>query len=219
MILTDTVIKRITDIRIQEKRKNRVSVFINDEFAFGLDQNVLIKSGIARGDELDESRIREVLAMEDLKQANDKAVRLLAVRARSIHELRDRLLRDKLPADIVEQVINEFIRLGLLNDTEFAVMFARNRMITKPSGRILLINELKAKGLGQADIDKGLEAAYSEQGEYDYACEVAVKAKKRYRKREEDAAKKKTTEFLLRRGFNWDHVKDIIENWEHIDEE
>ncbi len=210
-------IRRITDIQIQQKRKSRVSVFLDGEFAFGLDQDVLIKSGIAQGDELDEKQIAEIIRLEELKQAKEKGVRLLAVRARSKKELSDRFRQSKISAKVIEEVLAEFERLNLLNDTEFAIMFARNRMITKPVGNRMLRNELRTKGLNEQDIEKGVQAAYDETSEYEFAYQVALKAKKRYRSHEDDKAKKKSTDFLLRRGFTWDIVSDIMENWEQLD--
>ncbi len=210
-------IRRITDIQIQQKRKSRVSVFLDGEFAFGLDQDVLIKSGIAQGDELDEKQIAEIVRLEELKQAKDKGVRLLAVRARSKKELSDRFRQSKISAEVIEEVLAEFERLNLLNDTEFSIMFARNRMITKPVGNRMLRNELRTKGLTEQDIEKGVQAAYEETSEYEFALQVALKAKKRYRSHEEDKGRKKATDFLLRRGFTWDIVSDIMENWEQLD--
>ena len=205
---------KVTDIQVQVKRNNRYSVFLDDEFAFGLDQDVLIKSGIARGDELSDEQINNILELEEKKKAKDKAFRLLAVRARSKKELYDRLHQAKFSEKIIEWVVLELQRLQLLNDSEFAILFARNRMVTKPVGQFLLKQELKAKGLSEEDIQKGVRAAYLEIPEAKVARQVAVKAKRKYRNLEEVKARQKTNNFLLRRGFSWDIVNDIMDNWE-----
>ncbi len=207
---------KVTDIQVQVKRNNRYSVFLDDEFAFGLDQDVLIKSGIARGDELSTEQINKILELEEKKKAKDKAIRLLAVRARSKKEIHDRLQQAKYSEQVIGWVVSELERLQLLNDSEFAVMFARNRMVTKPVGEFLLKQELKAKGLSEEDIQKGAQAAYVEIPEADYARELAVKTKRKYRNLDEIKARHKTNDFLLRRGFSWDIVNDIMDNWETL---
>jgi len=208
--------KKITSIEVQAKRKDRYSVFIDDEFAFGIHQDVLLQSGIAKGDEISDEKITEILALEQRKAAKEKALRLLAVRARSRKELTDRLLRAKYSQETVDWVLQELERLGLVDDTQFAVMFARSRMITKPEGSFLLRQELKQKGLTDDIIEKAVAEAYKEKSESQVAWELAQKRKKSLQSVEEIKAKKRLSDFLLRRGFHWDVVNDIIDHWDEI---
>jgi len=207
---------KITSIQVQVKRKDRFSVFLDGEFAFGIHQDVLIKSGIAQGDELDSGQIEKILCLEERRAAKEKAMRLLAVRSRSNKEIADRLRQAKFPDDVIDWVIPELERVGLLNDFEFAKMFARSRMITKPVGEFLLRRELKQKGLSEEQIEKGVEEAYAETSEVKVAWTIAAKRKKRYLVLEEMKAKKRLSDFLIRRGFNWEIVKDIIGDWENL---
>jgi len=211
--MSDT--KTITAIEVQAKRKDRYSVFLDDEFAFGIHQDVLLKSGIAKGDRLTEKQIAEILDLEERKAAKDKAMRLLAVRARSKKELEDRLAR-KYPAQTIDWVLKELERLGLIDDAQFAIMFARSRMVTRPEGAMLLRRELLQKGVAEKDIEKAIEEAYREKSEREIAREVAQKRKRSLSYVEETKAKKRLADFMLRRGFQWDVVKDIIENWETL---
>lgn len=207
---------KITSLQVQAKRKDRFSVFLDGEFAFGIHQDVLIKSGIAKGDELSSEQIEEILRLEERRAAKEKAMRLLAVRPRSTKEIVDRLRQAKFSQAVIDWVIPELERVGLLNDFEFAKMFARSRMITRPVGEFLLRRELKQKGLSEEQIEAGVEEAYAETSEVQVAGTLAAKRKKRYLELEEMKAKKRLSDFLIRRGFNWEIVKDIIGNWENF---
>ncbi|MBN1481871.1 hypothetical protein EH223_05970 [candidate division KSB1 bacterium] len=211
-----TKTRTITDITPQEKRKDRFSIFLDGEFAFGLHQDVLLKSGIARGDELAEQHIETILQLEQQRAAKEKAYRLLAVRPRSKKELSDRLKLAGFNQNDINWVLDELVRLKLLNDTEFALMFAKNRMITKPCGPLLLRQELTQKGISPRDIAHAIHEVYSEKSEYVIAREAAIKNKKKQVRLDEDKAKKRVTDFLMRRGFNWDIVNDIVENWDNL---
>ncbi len=208
----------ITDIKLQEKRKDRFSVFLDEEFAFGIHQDVLLKSGIAKGDKLSREKIDAILKMERTRSAKEKAMRLLAHRARSKKELRDRLAQAGFENDIVDVTMAEMERLRLVDDAMFALMFARNRMITKPVGEFLLRRELQQKGIGERDIDKAVVEAYREKSEAKVARELAVKNKKKQIKLDEQKARKRVADFLMRRGFHWDLVKDVLEDWDNLDE-
>jgi regulatory protein len=211
-----SVTKTITSIEIQKGKKNRVSVFLDSGFAFGLDMDVLIKSGIARGDVLAEERIAEILSLEERHRAKQKALRLLAVRGRSRKELTDRLHLAKFSTAAIKWVVQEMERLGLINDTEFARAYSQNRMVTRPVGKMLLERELQQKGLSQAEIGIGVQQAFETSTESEVARGLAEKRKRSCLNLEENRAKKRVTDFLLRRGFAWQVVSDILDDWNQL---
>lgn len=206
----------ITEIKVQEKRKDRFSIFLDGEFAFGVHQDVLLKAGIAQGDALTEERIAAIRQLEQQRAAKEKAFRLLAARPRSKKELFDRLKQAGFGESDINWVLRECIRLKLLNDSEFAVLFAKNRMMTKPCSSFLLRQELSQKGISEADISFAIQEAYKETSEYAVAREVATKNKKKQLQLDADKAKKRVADFLLRRGFFWDMVHEILKDWDNL---
>ena len=208
--------RKITSIEIQQKRRDRFSVFLDNEFAFGVHRDTLIKSGIAQGDDLSEKQIEDIQGLENIRSAKEKGLRLLAARPRSTKEIADRLKQAKYSSLVIESVLVEFDRLGLLNDSEFGKMYARSQMITKPMGEFLLKRELQQKGLKDDDIQSAIDVAYSESSETKVAWELASRRKIRYGNLEEIKAKKRVSDFLLRRGFNWEIIKNILVNWKDL---
>ena len=208
--------RKITSIELEQKRKDRFSVFLDKEFAFGIHRETLLKTGIAKGDDLSEKQIKEIQQFENLRAAKEKGLRLLAARPRSAKELADRLKQARYSSETIEHVLKEFDRLGLLNDAEFGKMYARSQMITKPMGQFLLRRELKFKGLKEEEIEQAVDAAYEEQSEKQVAFELALRRKKRVEYLEEMKAKKRVSDFLQRRGFNWEIISDIIEKWKEL---
>ncbi len=211
-----SVTRKVTSLEIQKAKKNRVSVFLDGAFAFGLDQDVLVKSGIARGDELSDERVAEILDLEERHRAKLKAMRLLAVRARSRRELADRLAMAKFSTAVIDAVLQELERLQLIDDNAFARSFSQNRMATRPAGKMLLQRELKQKGLSETEINTGLAKAYENQTESQVARTLAEKRKKSCGALDERKAKQRVSDFLLRRGFSWDVVSEVLEDWDQF---
>ena len=207
---------KVTAIVRQSKQRSRVSVFLDGEFAFGLHQDVLLDAGIAQGDQLDERQIRAVLALEEVRRAKEKALRLLAVRARSKAELDLRLSQASLSPEAIAKVMADLERLGLVNDAEFAASFARHRQATKPVGERRLRQELRRKGVAEGDVEYALAQAFSEVSEVEYARRLASKRKHALDETEEERAKKRVTDYLLRRGFPWDAVSDLLTQWQEL---
>ncbi len=203
----------VTDITVQKKRRNRFSVFLDEQFGFGLSQDTLLKSGIARGDTLDDAQIDRILQMEERYRIKEKAFRLLAVRARSRKELADRLGDAGYDKSNITDIIDMLEQQHYINDAEFAVMFARSRMISKPCGRLLLRRELKQKGLDDAHIERAIAEVFKDTDEVRTARQVAEKRRKRLASVDEAKARKRITDLLLRRGFSWDVVHEIMDHW------
>jgi regulatory protein len=209
-------VKTVTAIEIQKGRKNRVSVFLDEVFAFGLDQDVLVRSGIAKGDRLTPERIQQVLDLEERHRAKMKAVRLLSVRNRSRKELQDRLRQAKFAESVIDYALSEMERLKLIDDAEFARSYGQNRMVTHPVSKRMLERELKFKGLAEDEIQQGVDRAYESQDESQVARQLAGKRKKSVSHLDENKAKKRVYDFLLRRGFSWDVISDILDKWDQL---
>ncbi|MFQ5676685.1 MAG: regulatory protein RecX [bacterium] len=145
---------------------------------------------------------------DDRKRIKEKAFRYLAGRAHSVKELQDKLAQKGFSGALIADVLNEFIEKKFLNDEEFALSFARTRMVKKPMGQRLLRQELLRKGLSKGLIDKAIRDVYSAKSEAEFAREVAEKRLVRYKDLETRKKKKRLNDFLLRRGFDWEIARE-----------
>ena len=208
--------KTITQIVVQKKRKNRCSVFLDDEFAFGLDQDVVLKFGLKKGDVLTKHQIEEILLNEEKKKAKDRALNFLSYRDRSEKEIRTKLKDVGYEENIIEWVIGELKRLKLIDDQKFAQSYAQTQMITRPMGEYFLRKELKQKGIGGELIEETVSKIFQEKDQLTVAVELAHKRLKRFKNIDEIKAKKRVSDFLLRRGFSWEIVSQVLERWNEI---
>lgn len=212
-----TMSKTITQIAVQQRRKNRCSIFLDDEFAFGLDQEVVLQFGLKKGDLLTEQQIHDILFVEERKRAKDRALRFLSYRDRSEKEIRTKLQQVGYEASIIDWVIGELKRLKFLDDQRFAQSYAQTQMITRPVGEFFLRRELKQKGLEEPLIEQAIHQVYQEKDQSAVALELAAQRKKRYANLDEIKAKKRVSDFLLRRGFDWEVVAEVMERWEELE--
>jgi regulatory protein len=211
--------KKITQIAFQQKRKNRCSIFLDDEFAFGLDQDIVLQFGLKKGDQLTEQQIEEILLNEEKKKARDRALNFLSYRDRSEKEIRTKLKDVGYDENIIDWVIGELKRLKFLDDERFAQSYVQTQMITRPVGEYFLKRELKQKGVDEELIEQTVEKAYEEKDQFSVALELAQQRKKRYKNIDEMKAKKRVSDFLLRRGFSWDVVSEVMEQWDVVNSE
>jgi len=103
--------------------------------------------------------------------------------------------------------------VGLLDDTKFASAFVHSRMTQKPMGKRLLRQELFSKGIDEETVEKVIDEVYGDRSELDVARELTRKRVKRYGGSEEERKKKKRklSDFLLRRGFDWEVITIMLQ--------
>src|SRR5260370_39242647 len=95
-----------------------------------------------------------------------RAVKLLAAKARSIAELRERLLEGRGADDeVVETVISRLREYGYLDDEHFAVSYASLRVKQRPIGRRRLERDLTMKKIDRSVAEEALEQVYAETPE------------------------------------------------------
>ncbi len=202
---------KITKIENQKKNKKRLSLFLDNEFAFGLDAAIVAQTGLKEGDSLTEHQITHILFQEEKKRVKEKAFRFLAARTHSEQELRIKLAQKGFENTLVEQVVTELKSVNLIDDSAFAISYARSRLINRSIGENLLRSELRLKGINDETIDKTVQEAYAEKSQCERARDLVDKKKLHYQNLEHWKKKKRIGDFLIRRGFDWDVVKEAVE--------
>ena len=170
----------------------------------------LAEFNLKEGDLLTDDRIADILRSEGKKQIKESAFRYLAGRAHSEKELRTKLRRKQYDETLVDQIIAELKQAKLIDDRGFALSFARNRMVSKPMGERLLRQELWQKGLAEKLIDETIKQIYAEMSQEDVALQLLEKRRPRYKNLAQKEQKKRLYDFLVRRGFGWDVLNDVL---------
>ena len=133
-------------------------------------------------------------------------------------QLEQYLQTKEFPRLIIDQVLDRFAELGLLNDQEFADTWVRNRRSTKKSGPAVLRRELQERGVDSQAIAAAVESREGE--DYDLAREIALKKLPALMRYEPQVRIRRLANFLVRRGYNpglaFTFVKDLIAEAETV---
>lgn len=197
---------RVTQLERQIRRPDRVNVYLDHAFAFALGDEVLFRYPIHEGDELTESFINEVLLAEERARAKAKALRLLSHHALTVKQLWEKLSAKDFSEWTIRQVVEDLVRVGLLDDEAFAFSYVRSRLQQRPCAKRLLKWELKNKGIPEEEADRIVESAYGPETEEEVARKLALK---KWDNRDAKN-KKKITDFLFRRGFDWEVIQNVL---------
>ena len=205
---------KITALKQQVKNKERVSLFLDDEFAFGM--AAILAMGLRVGQVLTEEEIATLKDEATFEACKQSAFTFLAHRPRSEWEIRRNLKGKEYPPAIIDATIRRLEELDFCNDVEFARYWVRQREQFKPRSPMALSQELRQKGVEREVIDEVLSEIDVEAS----AMRAAEKRAPRWEHLDEEMFREKMSRYLAGRGFRYDVTRDVVRQlWERIEEE
>lgn len=198
---------KITAIKAQVKNAGRVSVYVDEKYAFSLSHAQLLDQKLRIGLEFDAARLAELKYTSDFGKAYERALHYAMIRPRSYREMEGYCRRKKWPAGDCQAVIQKLVEKRYLDDHYFARAWVESRQATKAMSTRKLRLELKQKGVADDIIADVLEkTAYSDQR----ALQELIAKKYRLSRYKNDP--QKLMQYLARQGFGYDDIKTALDN-------
>jgi regulatory protein len=199
----------ITAIEAQQKRKDRVNIYLDGNYAFSLNTLVAERAGrkLKAGSLLTDRDIAELLDDDTYQKALDSAFNYLSFRPRSDREVRRNLAKKHYEPDVIDHVLARLRELQLVDDKAFAEFWQENRLRCSPRGPRAIKAELYAKGVAP-NIIEGVLTTNSEEEEQT-AYMAAAKKTRALKGLDHKAFRQRLSGYLLRRGFSYDTVATV----------
>jgi regulatory protein len=204
---------KITDIRPQKRLRNRLSVYVDGSYRFSLDADTLLRAAVHVGDEIDERDIERLTLKDEFARARDYGYLLLSYRDRSEREFRGRLLDRGFHEPIVEEVLANFRRDGLVSDERFTRAWIEHTVSGRPMGKMRIVHELKKKMVRDDAIDGVVEGLFVDGFEEGLARQAAEKRIRALEKYPDDVARRRLYRFLQGRGFHFTVIHDLMKEF------
>jgi len=182
---------------------------LDDGRRLRVDVEQVARHGLEAGETIAPGLVVELAAHDAYLRGRDLAFRLLAIRSRSVAELRSRL-KDRVPKEALRSVLHDLAMEGYLDDLAFARAWITNRMATRPFGVKRFRWELKQKGVPRAVVDQALRDVLREAfpgdedgaaAEQQWALDLARRRLPAYRRLPPDQRARRMAALLRRRGF------------------
>ena len=207
--------RTVTVLTVQRKNPNRINVYLDGEFAFGLSR--IVAAWLRIGLLLTEEKIARLKEQDSLEVATQRAVELLSYRPRSEAEIRKRLSEKGFNPSDIEEVMGRLRANGLVNDESFAHTWADNRATFRPRSRRLVAAELRQKGVAEETIEQTIDELPDDG---DLAYQSAQRYARRLEGLEWEDFRKKLGGHLGRKGFSYEVVAEVTRRiWKELREE
>ena len=204
---------KITRLTVQKKNPDRVNVYLDGAFAFGLYQDTA--AWLEVGQVLSDEKITELLSADHKREVLVKALEFISYKPRTVRETKQKLREAGFEEELISQTIREIKREGLLNDERYAEQWVEERQRLRPRSSRVLAMELRRKGIS----DTLIQSAIEDVDDFQSAYEVASNRIYKYEGLSEFDFRRKLGNYLYGKGYSWDVISDVQDKlWEEIND-
>lgn len=202
----------ITKLEAQKKNPRRISVYLDGEYAFGLER--ITAAWLQIGNSLTDDKINHLKQQDSVEAAYQRVLLYQGQREHSQQEVRQYLAGKGHEPELIDKVINRLTESGSLNNERFARLWVDNRSTYRPRSHRAIAYELKQKGLSEDVIQNALSTAEPDQ---ELALKIAEKVAPRLLNLEWKKYYEKLGGHLARKGFSYDVIKSVSKTiWDQM---
>lgn len=199
--------RTITSITSQ-KKKERYNIFIDGEYAFPVDESILIKHLLRKGMEVSVGFQKQIEEEDGHYKAYQSALNYLSYALRSEKEVKDDLI-EKEYEDHVESVIEKLKAQRLINDLEYAKSYVRTAANINRKGPRVISQELRKRGIDESKIEDAL-FEYPDNQQIENAEALIQKKWKKSSKTSQRDKIQKVKAYLMQKGYSNDIIQEAL---------
>ena len=204
----------VTSITAAARRTGRFDVAVNGAPVATLSLEAIERLHLSVGSTVDEQLSAALNREASIVATYDRALNMIALRARSAAELRRLLVKKGELPEYVDIAIERLLRAGFLDDASFARQFARSKAVGAGLSRRRVQQELARKGVAREIADAAIVDVFTEEhvDEEGTLERVARKKLKSLERLDPAVQRRRLYSFLARRGYDSDDIARTLRN-------
>ncbi len=202
----------ITKIEAQKRHKNRSSVYLDNQFAFGISDFDLLRLHLKEGAELTEEELSVIKDEILMQEARQYALKLLDRQSYTEKSMRRKLSDRDYDESMVEKAIAFLLEYRFLDDADYARRYIESALRIGRSGLKKIRYDLIGKGIPKEILDK-ICAEYDLEDLKNREKEMVMPMlEKRLKGDFSFPNVMKAKQYLLSRGFSMDAIDSAVQS-------
>lgn len=203
----------VTALKPYPKGKGRVSVYLNDKFAFVLYKGELSQYALEEGAIVDDALYDRILNETIILRAKKRAMNLLMNMDRTEADVRQKLRDGGYPEEAVDAAVEYLRSYHYIDDMRYASEYIRFKSSSMSRRQIMM--KLTEKGIAKETVEEAFLVSEEESGEDPEETERQLARKlidKKYPQGTEgldDAERQKLCAYLYRKGISTDVIRSL----------
>ena len=204
---TEKSFRMISKIEPQ-KRKGRYNVYINDIFAFGVDEEVLLQFELKKGLHITSELQKEIESEDTFAKAYSKTLNYLSHSLRTEKQIRDYLVKNEIDL-YTNRIIGTLKELKLIDDLIYSESYVRTMANVNQKGPRNIEQDLKQRGVSEHTIMDAL-MEYPEDQQLENAINLAEKKWTKTKNSSTFESIQKVKQYLVNKGYNFEQADQAI---------
>lgn len=194
---------QITSLEVQKNDSNRISVFGNEKFLFGISIHASNNLGLHVGQVINHEYLSKIESDANFDSIRTWVLILLGKKPYSRFQLAQKCKKDGYPTTDCDKILDELESRGWLDDEAFARAYANDKFQFQKWGPQKIRLHLLQKGVSES-ISKSVIAGLIDDSDQVKMLKVLIEKKKNHFLREPDLLKrkKKAINYLLGKGYD-----------------
>lgn len=198
----------ITAVHQDTKNKHRYHIFINNQPAFFVHEEILLRYKLFKGTEIESAFYAEIIAAEERNRAYLLALRYVGIRPRTAYQLEKYLHEKGFSPELCRETRQRCKEKGYIDDAAFARQWVQERMRLKAKSSYVLRMELLQRGIAGELIDAAI-GMVSTHDELEAARRLTAKKTKHGALSIDLDEERKLCMMLQRKGFSHGIIQQI----------
>lgn len=202
-------------VKERVRRGNTVIVNLDNDDKLIVPYDVFLKNYLSVDDEISEEQKVKIETESSLYRIKQSSFRYLSGRNHSKFELKIKLQKKQYDISLIEKVLIDLERQGLLNDEQYAHSYF-NVQLNRKRGLLQIKANLNKKGISREIIESVTHNLSNDDDFIANAKDIAEKKIKLLSKRkiENKVVKQKVFQFLASRGFTTNIIMETLKQLE-----
>ncbi|SHE79249.1 regulatory protein [Fodinibius roseus] len=209
----------ISSIAVQKRNKERYSIYVDEQFLLGVNEQTLIKFNLSKGVEVTPLLFKKMQREEGRFAVKKYLLKLLGRRDHARRELLTKALRKEYTREVILNVLDELEDKGYIDDAGFARKYAADQYRLNKWGPAKIKAHLFKKGIRRTVAEQSIREVFKNEDLEETFIHLVGK-RKRHFLREEHLLKRKNKiiRYLAGKGYrssgiyrNIDKLMKVIE--------
>lgn len=207
----------ITKIEVQKRNKDRSNIYIDDDYAFSLSNELVYKEGLKTNEKINIEEIKAIAKEDNYLKCKNTALRIVEKSYKSEKELKNKLILKGYENEEINKSIDFLKEYNFISDNNYTKMYVKDK--SKLQGKKKIKYDLIKKGISENIIEEEISNIDKDE-EREVAYKLAEKKYITIAKRENDKFKlsQKLYRYLLSKGYDYDIVSYAVKKVTSIDD-
>ena len=202
---------KITSISLQKNHKDRINIFVDDEFFMGVSLELVYKFALKKDMEIDPKTLQDLIEENQKVEGLNKGIGYCSKNIKTESQVKKYLFDKQYPAKVVYYVLDKLKEYKYIDDEAFVKRYIEST--SNRQGKRLSKYKLLQKGV-KSDVVERVSCEVDVDS-YSSARKIAEKYMKNKESTKENLAK--TYRYLIGKGFSYEDVNKVISEFK-VDE-